>query len=66
MHVPKQMKGNSMKEDIKNLQDAVRKLEERLFKLEQEFRSQQATREAAVVNKARESSEASIRRLEKE
>ena len=53
-------------EETKTLQDTVRKLEERLAKLERAFGAQQAAREANAVNKAREASETSIRNLEKE
>jgi uncharacterized coiled-coil protein SlyX len=53
-------------EEIEKLQDTMRKLEERVGKLEQAFGSQQAAREAAVVDKAMESSQASIRKLEEE
>ena len=60
------LKGNSMKEEIKKLQDTVRKLEARLVKLEQAYGSQQAAREAIAANKAMEASEASIRKLERE
>ena len=53
-------------EEIKELQDTVRKLDERLAKLERGFGVEQAAREATAVNKARKASEASIRNLEKE
>ena len=59
-------KGNSMKEEIKKLQDAVRNLEKRVAKLEQARGSQQATREATAVNKAMKASETSIRKLEED
>ncbi len=53
-------------EEIKELQNTVRKLDERLAKLERGFGVEQAAREATAVNKARKASEASIRNLEKE
>lgn len=53
-------------EEIKTLQDTVRNLEKRLAKLERAFGAEQAAKEAAVVNKARKASEASIRNLERE
>jgi len=53
-------------EEIKKLQDTVRKLEERLAKLEQALGAQQAAREAAVVDKAMESSKARIRKFEED
>ncbi len=55
-----------MKEEIKKLQDAVRKLEKRVVKLEQALGSQQATREATAINKAMKASETSIRKLEED
>jgi DNA polymerase I-like protein with 3'-5' exonuclease and polymerase domains len=61
-----QLKGNSMEEGIKKLQDTVRKLEKRVAKLEEASRSQQATREATAVNKAMKGSAASIRKLEED
>ena len=55
-----------MKEDIKTLQDTVRKLEERIVTLEQARRSQQATGQATAVNKAMQATQASIRKLEED
>jgi predicted nucleic acid-binding Zn-ribbon protein len=55
-----------MKEEIKKLQDTVRKLEKRVADLEQAQGSQQATREATAIKKATKASEASIRKLEED
>jgi len=55
-----------MKEEIKKLQDTVRKLEKRVADLEQAQGAQQATREATAVKKATKASEASIRKLEED
>jgi predicted nucleic acid-binding Zn-ribbon protein len=53
-----------MNEEIKKLQDSIRKLEKRVADLERAQGSQQATREATAVNQAMKASEASIRTLE--
>ena len=53
-----------MKDELKTLQDTVRKLEKRVANLEQAQGSQQATRQATTVEKAMKASEASIRKLE--
>ena len=53
-------------EEFTTLQDTVRKLEERLAKLERVFGAEQEARDATEINKARKASEASILNLEKE
>jgi hypothetical protein len=55
-----------MEEEIKKLQDTVRKLEKRVADLERAQGSQQATREATAVKKATKASETSIRKLEED
>lgn len=53
-----------MNEEIKNLQDAIRKLETRVTELEQSRKSHQATREATAINEAMDANQATIRKLE--
>ena len=53
-----------MKEEIKKLQNAVRKLETRVTELEKARKSSQTTREATAINEAMSANEATIRKME--